>query len=103
MEIKMAFGQVSQSFAAKPPTQLADQITTMTSAPGHKRSQHLIEREAYRRIMSGELPESLGEFTRQLLDWFRQIHPGASSITLEMIENRIRETWHRRHELIRGG
>jgi hypothetical protein len=27
----------------------------------------------------------------------------ATSIALEMIENQIRETWHRRHELIRGG
>jgi hypothetical protein len=53
--------------------------------------------------MSGELPETLGEFARQLLDWFRQIHPGASPITLEKIENQIRETWHHRHELIRGG
>jgi uncharacterized membrane-anchored protein len=76
---------------------------TMTSAPGHKLSQHLIEQEAYRRIMSGELPQTLGELARQLMDWFRQTHPGASPITLEMIENQIRETWHRRHELIRGG
>ena len=34
----------------------------MNSAPGHKASQHLIEDEAYRRIMSGEAPETLSDF-----------------------------------------
>ena len=75
----------------------------MTSVPSHKRSQHLIEAEAYRRVMTGELPGTLGEFSLQLLNWFRQTHPDASPIKLEMVENQIRETWHRRHELIRGG
>jgi hypothetical protein len=75
----------------------------MTSAPGHKRSRQLIEQEAYRRVMSGELPGTLGEFAVQLADWLRQTHPGASPITVDMVENEIRETWHRRHELIRGG
>jgi hypothetical protein len=75
----------------------------MTGNPGHKRSQHLIEEEAYRRIMSGELPGTLSEFVLQLSNWFRQTYPDASSIIPEMIENQIRETWHRRHELIRGG
>lgn len=75
----------------------------MTDAPGHKASQHLIEREAYRRIMSGELPATLDEFARQLLDWFRDAYPGASPITLSTVENYVRETWHRRHDLIQGG
>lgn len=78
-------------------------FTSMTGIPGPKKSQHLIEAEAYRRVMSGELPGTLGEFALQLLDWFRQTYPDAPSITSEMIENQIRETWHRRHELIRGG
>jgi hypothetical protein len=75
----------------------------MTGALGHKRSHHLIEAEAYRRVMSGELPSTLSEFALELLNWFRQTHPDASSITVEMIENQIHETWYRRHELIRGG
>jgi hypothetical protein len=75
----------------------------MTGNPGHKRSQHLIEEEAYRRVMSGELPGTLSEFVLQLSNWFRQTYPDASSITQVMIEDQIRETWHRRHELIRGG
>lgn len=74
----------------------------MTSASGHKRSQHLIEGEAYRRIMSRELPGTVDEFALRPLTWFRQTHPDAPLITPEMIENQCRETWRRRHELIRG-
>jgi len=73
------------------------------TAPGHKRSQRLIEAEAYRRIMSGEAPATLNEFAQQLLDWLRQSYPEASPITLATVENAIRDTWHRRHELIQGG
>jgi hypothetical protein len=75
----------------------------MNSIPGHKTSQHLIEGEAYRRIMSGEAPQTLAAFAQQLLDWFRETHPTASPLTLNAVEDQIRETWHRRHELIRGG
>lgn len=75
----------------------------MAIGPGHKRSQHLIESEAYRRIMSGAAPATLDEFAQQLLDWLRETYPDAAPIALEMVENQIRETWHRRHELIRGG
>lgn len=75
----------------------------MTDAPGHRASQHLVEREAYRRIMSGSAPETLDDFAQQLLDWLREAHPGATPMTLNAVENQIRETWHRRHELIRGG
>ncbi|MEX1082753.1 MAG: hypothetical protein WEC82_00390 [Xanthobacteraceae bacterium] len=80
-----------------------DQVISMASASGHKTSQHLIEAEAYRRIMAGELPESFDEFAGQLLAWLQQTHPGASPITQNIIEDQIREIWHRRHELIRGG
>lgn len=75
----------------------------MMSVPGHKASHHLIEREAYRRIMSGELPERLDQFAQQLLDWFRKEYPGASPMTPDIVEDQIRETWDRRHDLIRGG
>jgi len=75
----------------------------MMTSPGHKRSQHLIEAEAYRRIMSGEAPASVAAFAQQLLDWLKKSYPEASPITLVTVENQIRETWHRRHELIRGG
>jgi len=76
---------------------------TVTGIPGHKRSEHLIESEAYRRILSGEAPETLIEFARQILDWFTETHPTASPVTLNDVEDQIRATWHRRHEMIRGG
>lgn len=75
----------------------------MTGIPGHKTSRHLIEGEAYRRIMSGQAPEMLPDFAKQLLDWFRATYPTASPMTLKDVEDQIRETWDRRHELIRGG
>jgi hypothetical protein len=75
----------------------------MSASPGHKRLERLLEAEAYRRIMAGEAPATLGEFAQQLLDWLRASHPDAPPMTLTAIEQRIRETWDRRHELIRGG
>jgi hypothetical protein len=75
----------------------------MMGVPGHKTSQRRIQGEAYRRVTSGKLPDRLGEFASQLVDWFRQTHPDAAPITIETVEDHIRETWHRRHELIRGG
>lgn len=75
----------------------------MTTSLGHKRSQHLIEAEAYCRIMSGEAPETIVKFAQQLLDWLTQSYPKVSPTTLAKVENEIRETWHRRHEMIRGG
>jgi hypothetical protein len=77
-------------------------IAGMTS-PGHKRSQHLIEAEAYRRIMAGEAPTTLVEFAQQLSDWLRRSYPEAVPITLVTVENQIRETWHHRHDLVQGG
>jgi hypothetical protein len=75
----------------------------MSADPGHKSSQHLVEGEAYRRIMSGEMPATCDEFARQLLEWFTTTYPGASPVTLEILESWISPTWHRRHEMIRGG
>jgi hypothetical protein len=75
----------------------------MTTSLGHKRLQRLIEEEAYRRIMSGEAPETLVKFAQQLLDWLRRSYPEISPTTLAKVENEIRETWHRRHDVIQGG
>lgn len=75
----------------------------MTSAPGHRTSLRLVEAEAYRRIMSGRAPETLAEFAQQLLDWLREAYPGAAPMTPNTVEGQIRETWHRRHDMIRGG
>ncbi len=75
----------------------------MNAAPGHRTSEHLIEGEAFRRIMAGEAPETLDEFAQQLLEWFRETYPAASPITRDVVEGRIRDTWHRRHDMSRGG
>jgi hypothetical protein len=70
--------------------------------PGHQTALRMVEGEAYRRIMSGMAPDTLGEFAHQLLDWLREAYPGAATVTQHHVEDQIRETWHRRHELIRG-
>lgn len=75
----------------------------MQSHSGHKKLNQLVEGEAYRRIMAGEAPATLNEFALQLSDWVRETHPTAPLLTPAAIESRIRETWHRRHEMIRGG
>lgn len=64
--------------------------------------QRQIEREAYRRIMAGEAPETLGELAGQILSWFRETHPGSHPMTLHKVEDQIRDTWYRCRELIRG-
>jgi hypothetical protein len=63
------------------------------------RSSHL----AGRRIMSGAAPAKLAEFAQQLSDWFRETHPAASPVVPKAIEDQMRDTWHRRRDLIRGG
>ena len=72
------------------------------NAPGHQTALQIVDGEAYRRIMSGMAPDTLGQFAEQLQDWLRENH-GAAPVTQHDIENQIRETWHRRHDLIRGG
>lgn len=75
----------------------------MTSDLGRKKLQHLVEGEAYRRIMAGEAPATLNEFVLQLSDWVKEAFPTAPMITPTTIEGQIRDTWQRRHEMIRGG
>jgi len=71
--------------------------------PGRRTTLHIIDGEAYRRIMSGMAPDTLDQFAGQLLDWFHESHPDGAHVTQHDVENQIRETWHRRHDLIRGG
>ena len=75
----------------------------MTNARSHQTALHLVEGEAYRRIMSGVAPYTLAEFSQQLLAWLREAYPDTAPMTQHNIENQIRETWHRRHDMIRGG
>lgn len=75
----------------------------MTALPGHKQSRRLVEHEAYRRIMTGQAPERLSQLAQEILGWFRETHAGAPAMTLNEVEDHIREIWRRRHEFIRGG
>lgn len=75
----------------------------MVVAAPTNRALQFIESEAYRRIMSGKAPATLTEFSQQLLDWLSASCPDASPITRMAVENQIPDTWHRRHDIIRGG
>jgi hypothetical protein len=70
---------------------------------GHKRAQHLIEAEAFRRIMAGEAPATLDAFAGDLARWLREAHADAAPVAAETIARQIQATWEKRHELIRGG
>jgi hypothetical protein len=70
---------------------------------GQKRAHHLIEEEAFRRIMSGQVPETLDEFARELMALLRESYPAASAIQLAKVERQLQDIWHRRHEMVRGG
>jgi hypothetical protein len=48
-------------------------------------------------------PDTLEQFALQLLDWLHRNYPHAAPVTPHDVENQIRKTWHRRHDLIRGG
>jgi phosphate transport system protein len=67
------------------------------------RSIDLIRSEAYRRILAGEAPETLTAFAEQLSQWLCATHPGRTTMAPGIIEEHVRDTWHRRHELVRGG
>jgi hypothetical protein len=59
-----------------------------------------LQEEAYRRIMTGDIPETLSEFAAGLAAWFKEAYPTAPIIRERSVEDTIRETWHRRHEMI---
>ena len=63
-------------------------------------ARRLLEREAYRRILVGEVPETLSEFAAQLSAWFATNHPAAPPLPARFSEDVVRDTWHRRHEVI---
>jgi hypothetical protein len=75
----------------------------MGNVLGDKKALKAVEAEAYRQIMSGMAPTTLAEFTMRLKDWLRVAYPDAPLLTPAAIERQIADTWHRRHELVRGG
>ncbi len=80
---------------------MADRQIAVTSRvrPGRRTARHLIEAEAYRRVLAGDVPATLSEFTEQLCAWLQAEHP-TPSITPSQVEEAIRDTWHRRHDII---
>ncbi len=81
---------------------MADQPTSATreAAPSHRMTRRIFEDEAYRRIMAGDVPETLSEFAAQLSAWFKDAYPAAPAAPASFVEAAIRDTWHRRHEQI---
>ncbi len=59
-----------------------------------------LQEEAYRRIMNGDIPQTLSEFAARLAVWFKEAYPLAPLIPERSVEDAIRDTWHRRHEMI---
>ena len=81
---------------------MADQVTHAISElrPGRRMARRIFQSEAYRRIVAGYAPETLSEFAGQLSVWFKDSHPTAPAMSAEFIEEAIRNTWNRRHEMI---
>ncbi len=68
--------------------------------PGRRKVRRIFEHEAYRRIIVGDAPETLSEFAAQLSAWFTQTYPAAPAVPISFVEATIRDTWHRRHQVI---
>ncbi|MGD0024632.1 MAG: hypothetical protein ABSC37_08395 [Xanthobacteraceae bacterium] len=81
---------------------MAEQPTSETreAVPGHRMARRIFEDEAYRRIMAGDVPETLSEFAAQLSAWFKDAYPAAPAVPAKLVEEAIRDTWHRRHEMV---
>jgi len=47
-------------------------------------------------------PETPSEFAAQLSAWFKNTYPAAPDVPIRFVEEAIRGTWHRRHEVIGG-
>lgn len=68
--------------------------------PGRRAVRRILETEAYQRIVAGKAPANLSEFAAQLAVWFQGAYPAATAPPASFVEAAIRDTWHRRHELI---
>ncbi len=70
------------------------------TAPSRRMARRILQEEAYRRIMAGDIPETLSEFAARLSVWFKEAYPAAPALPEPSIEGAIRDTWHRRHEMV---
>jgi hypothetical protein len=51
---------------------------------------------------SAMAPETPSEFAAHLSAWFKNTYPAAPDVPIRFVEEAIRGTWHRRHEVIGG-
>jgi hypothetical protein len=81
---------------------MADRVIHAISEPrpGRRMARRVFESEAYRRILAGHAPQTLSEFAGQLSTWFKDSYPTAPAVSARFIEDAIRDTWHRRHEIV---
>jgi hypothetical protein len=81
---------------------MVDKLTNTTTGvkPRGQTARRIFEGEAYRRIVAGDAPETLSEFAAQLSAWFKNTYPAAPDVPIRFVEEAIRGTWHRRHEVI---
>jgi len=68
--------------------------------PSRRGAQRILQEEAYRRITSGDIPATLSDFAAELSAWLKDAYPSALAISELFIEDAIRDTWHRRHDII---
>ena len=61
-----------------------------TGDPGRGSSKHLYMAEARRRLDTGDVPDGITDFSKQLANWLKCTHPLAAQPTPRTIENRIR-------------
>ena len=73
---------------------------TRETVPSHRITRRIFKDEAYRRIIAGNVPGTLSEFAVQLSARFKDGYPAAPAVPASLIEEAIRNTWHRRHEII---
>ena len=69
------------------------QVIHETGDPGRGSSKHLYMAEARRRLDTGDVPDGITEFSKQLANWLKCTHPLAAQPTPRTIENRIRPLW----------
>ena len=79
---------------------MIDKLTGVASEakPSCRMARRIFEPEAYRRIMAGDAPETLSEFAAQLR--LVQGHLSRGACAAKFRRGAIRDTWHRRHEVI---
>ena len=75
-------------------------VPGLVARPGRRMAKRILKMEAYRRVAAGAAPETFSELTAQLSAWFKDTYPAAPTVSVNFIKAAVRETWHRRREVI---